>query len=110
MKAKVEREAYHRHVYEEAEILYILAHTYGFNMDKATFHQSMESPTNAEIFLNNLFEAGILDEKKDILLWINLLYKEIPLELKHLDLGKGIDTVTKGQDSDTLDDVLDLTI
>lgn len=103
-KAQEAKNSY-RHDYEEAETLYRIANIYGFNMDKEAFHQSMESPANAEIFLNNLFEAGVLDEKKDILLWITLLYDGIPPELSHLDLGKGIDTnQKKGIFSDLIDE------
>lgn len=106
-KKEKKEQADYRHDYETAESLYGIANIYGFNMDKKTFHQSMESPANAEIFLNNLFESGVLDEKEDILLWINLLYNGIPPELNHLDLGKGIDT---SQRKGTYDDVLDLII
>lgn len=105
-KEQAERDAF-RHDYWSAELLYDIAHSYGLLMDKKEFHQAMESPAKAEAFLNNLFDEGILDERKDIREWIVDLYNGLPSELSHLDLGKCIDTIQLGTDDDVLDLIID---
>ncbi len=104
-KEKAEREAY-RHNYWYADWLYErYVQPYGIFMSKEEFHQAMESPIKAEIFLNNLLDEGILDEKKEVRGWIINLYDSLPSELNHLDLGKCIDSIPR---KGIYDDILDL--
>ena len=80
-----------RHDYKVAETLYAIGDVYGLSVTEEEFHELMENPVNAEMFLNNMFESGVLDKKSDVLFWISKLYGGVPSELEHLDLCRGLD-------------------
>lgn len=94
----------YRHDYHAAETLYSIGQIYGLSVPRDEFHRMMENPANAEKFLGNMFEAGVLDKKSDILFWIVRLYDSLPPELGHLDLCRGIDADGQmGTDDDLIE-------